>query len=128
VETSNHFQAQATIDAVVQARDWAQCVQAASTLRSADAPLAALRRSACCAQASGSFNTLACSLMKIANDVRWLGSGPRAGIGEITLPEVQPGTRTLRCRGVLASHAPRLTHASLLSRQAPPSCPARSTP
>jgi fumarate hydratase class II len=29
--------------------------------------------------------------MKIANDVRWLGSGPRAGIGEITLPEVQPG-------------------------------------
>ena len=43
------------------------------------------------AQASGSLNTVACSLMKIANDVRWLGSGPRAGIGEITLPEVQPG-------------------------------------
>ena len=42
-------------------------------------------------QASGCLNTLACSLMKIANDVRWLGSGPRAGIGEITLPEVQPG-------------------------------------
>ncbi len=46
----------------------------------------------CCVQASGSLNTLACSLMKIANDVRWLGSGPRAGIGEITLPEVQPGS------------------------------------
>jgi fumarate hydratase class II len=30
--------------------------------------------------------------MKVANDVRWLGSGPRAGIGEITLPEVQPGS------------------------------------
>ena len=29
--------------------------------------------------------------MKIANDIRWLGSGPRAGIGEIALPEVQPG-------------------------------------
>lgn len=38
------------------------------------------------------MNTLACSLMKIANDVRWMGSGPRAGIGEITLPEVQPGS------------------------------------
>jgi fumarate hydratase class II len=32
------------------------------------------------------------SLLKIANDCRWLGSGPRAGIGEITLPEVQPGS------------------------------------
>ena len=30
--------------------------------------------------------------MKIANDIRWLGSGPRAGIGEISLPEVQPGS------------------------------------
>jgi fumarate hydratase class II len=42
--------------------------------------------------ASGALNTLAASLMKIANDIRWLGSGPRAGIGEIELPEVQPGS------------------------------------
>src|ERR671936_607936 len=44
------------------------------------------------AVASGALNTLAVSLMKIANDIRWLGSGPRAGIGEIALPEVQPGS------------------------------------
>lgn len=41
---------------------------------------------------SGALKTLAVSLMKISNDIRWLGSGPRAGIGEITLPEVQPGS------------------------------------
>jgi fumarate hydratase class II len=40
---------------------------------------------------SGALKTVAVSLMKIANDIRWLGSGPRAGIGEIALPEVQPG-------------------------------------
>ncbi len=45
-----------------------------------------------CVEASGALNTVAVSLMKIANDVRWLGSGPRAGIGEIALPEVQPGS------------------------------------
>ena len=43
-------------------------------------------------EASGSMKTIAVSLMKIANDIRWLGSGPRAGIGEIELPEVQPGS------------------------------------
>ncbi|HZO75339.1 MAG TPA: class II fumarate hydratase [Ktedonobacteraceae bacterium] len=59
-ETSNHFQAQSTLDQAVEA--------------------------------SGSLNTLAASLMKIANDIRWLGSGPRAGIGEIELPAVQPGS------------------------------------
>src|SRR6266568_9571478 len=59
-ETSNHFQAQSTLDNVVAA--------------------------------SGELNTLAVSLMKIANDIRWLGSGPRAGIGEIDLPAVQPGS------------------------------------
>jgi len=59
-ETSNHFQAQSTLDNVVEA--------------------------------SGSLNTLAVSLMKIANDIRWLSSGPRAGIGEIDLPAVQPGS------------------------------------
>lgn len=59
-ETSNHFQAQNSLDNIVAA--------------------------------SGALNTLAVSLMKIANDIRWLGSGPRAGIGEIELPAVQPGS------------------------------------
>jgi len=59
-ETSNHFQAQSTLDDIVEA--------------------------------SGVLNTLAVSLMKIANDIRWLGSGPRAGIGELDLPAVQPGS------------------------------------
>ena len=59
-ETTNHFQAQSTLDNIVAA--------------------------------SGALKTVAVSLMKIANDVRWLGSGPRAGIGEIALPEVQPGS------------------------------------
>jgi fumarate hydratase class II len=59
-ETSNHFQAQSTLDNIVET--------------------------------SGALNTLAVSLMKIANDIRWLGSGPRAGIGELELPAVQPGS------------------------------------
>ena len=59
-ETSNHFQAQSSLDAVVEC--------------------------------SGALKTVAVSLMKIANDIRWLGSGPRAGIGEIELPAVQPGS------------------------------------
>jgi fumarate hydratase, class II len=59
-ETDNHFQAQNTLDGVLEA--------------------------------SGTLRTVAVSLQKIANDVRWLGSGPRAGIGELLLPEVQPGS------------------------------------
>jgi len=43
-------------------------------------------------EASGIMKTLACSLMKIANDIRWLGSGPRCGIGELTLPANEPGS------------------------------------
>ena len=42
--------------------------------------------------ASGALNTLAVSLMKIANDVRWLGSGPRCGFGELALPANEPGS------------------------------------
>ncbi|MGA0275564.1 MAG: class II fumarate hydratase [Dehalococcoidia bacterium] len=42
--------------------------------------------------ASGELKSIAVGIMKIANDLRWLGSGPRAGIGEIALPEVQPGS------------------------------------
>lgn len=41
---------------------------------------------------SGVLKTLACSLMKIANDIRWLASGPRCGIGEISIPENEPGS------------------------------------
>ena len=43
-------------------------------------------------EASGQLKTIAISLHKIANDIRFLGCGPRAGIGEIILPEVQPGS------------------------------------
>ena len=43
-------------------------------------------------EASGVIKTLACSLMKIANDFRWLGSGPRCGIGELVLPANEPGS------------------------------------
>jgi len=42
--------------------------------------------------ASGALNTLAASLMKIANDIRWLGSGPRCGFGELSLPANEPGS------------------------------------
>jgi fumarate hydratase, class II len=59
-ETSNHFQAQSTIDGVVFA--------------------------------SGAVRAVAVSLWKIANDIRWMGSGPRAGLGELEVPAVQPGS------------------------------------
>jgi len=42
--------------------------------------------------ASGALKTLACALMKIANDIRWLGSGPRCGLGELILPANEPGS------------------------------------
>ena len=42
--------------------------------------------------AHGALKALACDLMKIANDVRWLASGPRLGLGEITIPENEPGS------------------------------------
>jgi len=42
--------------------------------------------------AAGALNTVAVSLMKIANDVRWMGSGPTSGLGEILLPSLQPGS------------------------------------
>jgi len=59
-EAKNHFEAQASKDAVVQT--------------------------------SGALKTVSVSLMKIANDIRWLGSGPRCGFGEILLPAIQPGS------------------------------------
>jgi fumarate hydratase class II len=59
-ETSNHFQAQSSIDEIVDC--------------------------------SGVLKTIATSIYKIANDVRWMGSGPRAGLAELVLPAVQPGS------------------------------------
>jgi len=43
-------------------------------------------------ETSGALRTIAVSLVKVANDLRWMGSGPRTGIGEISLPDLQPGS------------------------------------
>ena len=43
-------------------------------------------------EASSSMSGLATSLLKIANDIRWMGSGPRSGLGELALPENEPGS------------------------------------
>jgi fumarate hydratase class II len=45
-----------------------------------------------CVEASGQIKTIACGLMKVANDIRFLGSGPRTGLAEISLPAIQPGS------------------------------------
>jgi fumarate hydratase, class II len=59
---------------------------------SAPNKFAALAANDAVVHASGTLATLGASLMKIANDIRWLGSGPRAGIGELILPENEPGS------------------------------------
>ncbi len=48
--------------------------------------------------AHGALKTLAASLMKIANDIRWLASGPRSGIGELSIPENEPGSSIMQAR------------------------------
>ena len=45
-----------------------------------------------CVETGGALKTVAVSLIKIANDIRWLGSGPRLGLGELKLPALQPGS------------------------------------
>jgi len=60
--------------------------------RSAPNKFAALASHDDLVMASGAVRVLAVALMKIANDIRWLGSGPRAGIGELALPENEPGS------------------------------------
>ncbi len=60
--------------------------------RPAPNPFAALAANDALVQLSGTLNTLAVVLTKIANDIRLLGSGPRAGIGELNLPENEPGS------------------------------------
>ncbi|HIG03889.1 MAG TPA: class II fumarate hydratase [Candidatus Poseidoniales archaeon] len=59
---------------------------------SADNKFAALAGHDAIVSMSGAMNTLAVSLMKIANDIRWLGSGPRCGFGELNLPANEPGS------------------------------------
>ena len=52
----------------------------------------ALATKDCMVEVSGTLNVIACSLMKIANDIRFLGSGPRCGFGELILPENESGS------------------------------------
>ncbi len=59
---------------------------------SADNKFAALAGHEALVTAHGSLRTLACALNKIANDIRWLASGPRCGLGELSLPENEPGS------------------------------------
>lgn len=51
----------------------------------------------------GALNVVACSLMKIANDIRFLGSGPRCGLGELILPENEPGSSIMPGRNISSS-------------------------
>ena len=62
------------------------------TFRSAQNRFEAVASRDAIVEVSGQLKTVAVSLMKIANDLRWLSSGPRCGIGEITLPAIQPGS------------------------------------
>ena len=57
-----------------------------------DASYEALAAHDALVEAHGALNVVACSLMKIANDIRYLGSGPRCGLGELSLPENEPGS------------------------------------
>jgi len=70
-------------------------------------------------EASGALNVVACSINKVANDIRFLGSGPRSGLGELSLPENEPGSSimpgkvnptqceaiTMVCAQVVGNHA-----------------------
>ena len=60
--------------------------------RTADNKFAALAGHEALVAAHGALKTLATALMKIANDVRWMASGPRSGLGELTIPENEPGS------------------------------------
>jgi fumarate hydratase class II len=62
------------------------------TLREADSHFEAQSTIDALVETSGALKTVAVSLIKIANDIRWLGSGPRCGLGEIKLPATQPGS------------------------------------
>ena len=66
--------------------------RSALSFESADNKFAALAAHDALVAAHGALKTLATALMKIANDVRWMASGPRSGLGEITIPENEPGS------------------------------------
>lgn len=72
----------------------AQCIAKLTDLPFVSAPnkFAALAAHNAMVVASGALKSLAASLMKIANDIRWLASGPRCGLGELTLPVNEPGS------------------------------------
>ncbi len=75
------------------ARVAAELAQRSDTpYRSASNKFAALAANDALVAAHGALKTLAAALMKIANDVRWLASGPRSGLGEIGIPENEPGS------------------------------------
>ncbi|MDE3243501.1 MAG: class II fumarate hydratase [Nitrospirota bacterium] len=76
------------------ARRGAEKIAAYTKLPFVSAPnkFAALAGHDALVMASGALKTLACSLMKIANDIRWLGSGPRCGLAELILPANEPGS------------------------------------
>ena len=76
------------------ARDMAREISGLTNLpfRPAPNPFAALAGNEALVQLSGCLNTLAVALTKIANDIRLLGSGPRSGLGELSLPENEPGS------------------------------------
>jgi len=67
-------------------------IRTGSPFKSASNKFAALAANDALVAAHGTLKTLATALMKIANDVRWLSSGPRSGLGEISIPENEPGS------------------------------------
>ncbi len=68
------------------------CDETGLRLRKAENHFEAQSAIDACVEAGGALKTVALSLAKIANDIRWLGSGPRCGIGELSLPATQPGS------------------------------------
>ncbi len=66
--------------------------RSAEPFKSADNKFAALAANDALVAAHGALKTLAGALVKIANDIRWLASGPRSGLGELTIPENEPGS------------------------------------
>lgn len=71
------------------------CELTGSPYREADNHVAAQATQDTAVEVSGQLRTLAVGLMKIANDLRWLASGPRGGLGEISLPALQPGSSSM---------------------------------
>src|SRR5476649_2272258 len=82
----------AALPGVLQLAAGGTAVGTGLNFRTADNKFAALAGHDALVAAHGALKTLATALMKIANDVRWMASGPRSGLGEITIPENEPGS------------------------------------